>query len=118
DNRLDMVNLHFQTAAYQMSPFIHWLPDMVQTPVVTTFHDLRFPYLLPKAGPLRDWIVMRLARASEGIVSTNHEDFERLKHLPRAALIPIGSSVRGDLPQDFDRTVARDSRGSDEGDFV
>jgi glycosyltransferase involved in cell wall biosynthesis len=117
-NRLDIVNLHFQTAAYQMSPFIHWLPEAVKAPVVTTFHDLRFPYLFPKAGPLRDWIVMRLARVSEGVVSTNHEDFERLKHLPCAALIPIGSSVRGELPPDFDRMGWRAQYGAGETDFV
>src|SRR5688572_30093141 len=63
----DIINLQFQTAAYGMSPFIHFLPDMIRSvPVVTTFHDLRHPYLFPKAAPLRDWIVMRLARASDG----------------------------------------------------
>jgi glycosyltransferase involved in cell wall biosynthesis len=118
NNQLDVVNLHFQTAAYRMSPFIHWLPEAVQPPVVTTFHDLRFPYLFPKAGPLRDWIVMRLARASEGVISTNHEDFERIKHLRHAALIPIGSSVRGELPPDFDRMAARARYGASGGDFV
>ena len=118
DHRLDVVNLHFQTAAYQMSPFIHWLPEAVQAPVVTTFHDLRFPYLFPKAGTLRDWIVMRLARASQGVISTNHEDYARLKHLPRAALIPIGSSLRGELPPDFNPPATRAKYGASEADFV
>lgn len=118
ENRLDIVNLHFQTAAYQMSPFMHFLPDAVTAPVVTTFHDLRFPYLFPKAGPLRNWIVMRLARASEGVVSTNHEDFARLSHLPRAALIPIGSSVRGQLPASFDRDAVRATYGASPSEFV
>lgn len=118
DHRLDVVNLHFQTAAFQMSPFIHWLPEAVTAPLVTTFHDLRFPYLFPKAGPLRDWIVMRLARASQGVISTNHEDFEQLNHLPHAALIPIGSSVRGELPLDFDRMAARSRYGARVDDFV
>lgn len=102
--RLDIVNLHFQTAAYQMSPWVHYLPGYVQdAPVVTTFHDLRHPYLFPKAGRLRDWIVMRLARASAGVIATNHEDHARLAHLRRHALIPIGSSVQTDLPPDFSR---------------
>ncbi|MBK8025677.1 MAG: glycosyltransferase [Chloroflexi bacterium] len=61
----DVVNLQFQTAAFRMSPFVHFLPELVApVPVVTTFHDLRFPYLFPKAGPLRTWIVHRLARRS------------------------------------------------------
>lgn len=118
DNKLDVVNLHYQTAAFQMSPFVHWLPDAVSVPVVTTFHDLRYPYLFPKAGRLRDWIVMRLARASEGVISTNHEDYARLKLLPRAALIPIGSSVKTDLPPDFDRLRWRASLSAPETDYV
>jgi glycosyltransferase involved in cell wall biosynthesis len=98
DLRLDVVNIQYQTAAFDMSPFIHFLPDALRpTPTVTTFHDLRFPYLFPKAGKLRDGIVMRLANASNGMIATNHEDFARLKH-PRlqqshAALIPIGSNI-------------------------
>lgn len=90
---LDIVNLQYQTAAYDMSPFIHFLPAAVDQPVVTTFHDLRHPYLFPKAGRLRDWIVKRLARSSAGIITTNHEDDIRLSRLPNRRLIPIGSSI-------------------------
>ena len=90
---LDIVNLQYQTAAYDMSPYIHFLPAAIQIPLVTTFHDLRHPYLFPKAGRLRDWIVMRLARASAGIITTNHEDDFRLSRLPIRRLIPIGSSI-------------------------
>lgn len=118
ESSLDVVNLHFQTAAFQMSPFIHWLPEAVKVPVITTFHDLRYPYLFPKAGPLRDWIVMKLARASAGVISTNHEDFQRLEALANAVLIPIGSSVGLGLPHDFDRTVWRSRLGAGEADFV
>lgn len=110
--RLDVVNLHFQTAAYQMSPWIHYLPGFVKSaPVVTTFHDLRFPYLFPKAGRLRDWIVMRLARQSAGVIATNHEDAARLAKLPHHTLIPIGSSVPTELPSDFDRSIWRGRAG-------
>jgi hypothetical protein len=64
EQQLDVVNVQYQTAAYGMSPFIHYLPDVLRPiPVVTTFHDLLYPYLFPKAGRLRDQIVMRLARA-------------------------------------------------------
>src|SRR5215207_5610532 len=50
-NWLDVLNLQYQTAAYRMSPWIHVLPRWVKAaPIVTTFHDLRFPYLFPKAG--------------------------------------------------------------------
>src|SRR5690606_9338702 len=59
---------------------------------VTTFHDLRFPYLFPKAGKLRDWIVMHLAKSSDGVIATNHEDLQALSNL-RSAMIPIGSNI-------------------------
>jgi glycosyltransferase involved in cell wall biosynthesis len=96
ENRLDVMNYQFETAAYGMSPWVHFLPDvMTDCPVVTTFHDLLVPYLFPKAGPLRRWIVNRLARASDGVITTNHEDMQALEsmRLPCAALIPIGSNI-------------------------
>jgi glycosyltransferase involved in cell wall biosynthesis len=93
-NRLDIIDVQFQTAAFQMSPVIHFLPDVLRPrPVMTTFHDLRFPYLFPKAGRLRGWIVMRLARASAGVIVTNHEDAARLATVRHMALIPIGSNI-------------------------
>lgn len=90
---LDIVNLQYQTAAYDMSPFIHFLPQALDAPLVTTFHDLRHPYLFPKAGRLRDWIVKRLAGSSAGVITTNHEDDIHLSRLPNRRLIPIGSSI-------------------------
>ncbi len=103
DCLLDVVNIQYQTAAYRMSPFIHFLPDVLRPiPVVTTFHDLRYPYLFPKAGTLRDWIVMRLARASAGVIATNHEDAAQLSDLCMA-LIPIGSNIRANDTDPADR---------------
>lgn len=90
---LDIVNLQYQTAAYDMSPYIHLLPAVLGQPLVTTFHDLRHPYLFPKAGRLRDWIVRRLAHSSAGIITSNHEDDSCVSRLPRRRLIPIGSSI-------------------------
>ncbi|NWG15955.1 MAG: glycosyltransferase [Chloroflexi bacterium] len=119
DLRLEVVNLQFQTAAYAMSPWIHFLPEALgDLPLVTTFHDLRFPYLFPKAGRLRDWIVRRLARASRGVIVTNHEDQERLRGLPHLALIPIGSNILAGLPADFDPQPWRTRAGAQPGDFL
>lgn len=93
DFSVDIVNVQYQTAAYGMSPYIHFLPEALRPiPVVTTFHDLRYPYLFPKAGPLRDRIVMRLARMSRGVIATNMEDAQRLT-ATRGVLIPIGSNI-------------------------
>lgn len=95
DMQLEVINMQYQTAAYQMSPFIHFLPRTMHgtVPFVTTFHDLRVPYLFPKAGPLRTRIVKHLAHQSSGVITTNHEDYAKLASHPHRALIPIGSNV-------------------------
>lgn len=117
--RLDILNLQFQTAAYQMSPWIHFLPDFIRhIPVVTTFHDLRFPYLFPKAGPLRNWIVMHLARSSAGVIVTNHEDMAQLQHLSRVTMIPIGSNILHRPSADFDAMWWREKAGIVDADMV
>ncbi len=118
-HRLDLVNIQFQTAAFSMSPWIHFLPDQLRRiPVVTTFHDLRVPYLFPKAGKLRLWIVHHLARASAGIIVTNHEDDRQMQSIPHRALIPIGSNILKPLPPNFDRTSYRAAIGSAESDYL
>ncbi len=118
--RLDVLNLHFQTAAFQMSPFIHFLPDRIKAaPVITTFHDLRFPYLFPKAGPVRHWIVRRLARASAGVMATNHEDYAALEGLSRcAALIPIGSGISTTQSDDDQRRRWRERADADDNTLL
>lgn len=111
---LDLVNLQFQTAAFNLSPFIHFLPDIIGMPVATTFHDLRYPYLFPKAGPLRDWIVMRLARTSRGVIATNREDEQRLQSVSRCQMIPIGSSIKRRAISAAERTRVRRLLGADD----
>lgn len=98
--QLEVVHLHYQTAAFQMSPWIHFMPEVIRpvVPLVTTFHDLRFPYLFPKANRLRTWIVNRLARQSNWAVVTNHEDASRLDWLITHSLIPIGSNILIESP--------------------
>lgn len=116
---LDILNLQFQTAAYGMSPWIHFLPDFVHhCPVVTTFHDLRFPYLFPKAGPLRTWIVNRLAQQSAGVIVTNHEDKDQLPATKQHRLIPIGSNIlAAPLPSE-EKAHWRAKLGLKDDDFV
>lgn len=117
EHQLDVVNIQYQTAAYDMSPFIHYLPDALRPiPVVTTFHDLRYPYLFPKAGGLRDKIVMRLANASNGVISTNHEDAARLAAHPCSTLIPIGSNIP--LQRGIDTAAVRAQAGAQPDDFL
>lgn len=117
--QIDVLNIQYQTAAFSMSPWIHFIPDLVNDiPVVTTFHDLGYPYLFPKAGPLRDWVVQRLARQSEGAIVTNHEDIERLRGKVNATLIPIGSNILAPLPDDFDADTWRAQAGAQPGDCL
>src|SRR5262249_24801174 len=117
--KLDIINIQFQTAAFGMSPVVHFLPDVIRSiPVVTTFHDLRYPYLFPKAGGLRDWIVRHLAKASQGVIVTNHEDCEGLKGLKKVELIPIGSNILQSLPADFDPQCWREKAGAKPGEFL
>ena len=115
---IDILNLQFQTAAFSMSPWIHFLPHLATMPVVTTFHDLRFPYLFPKAGKLRNWIVMHLARQSAGVIVTNQEDEQRLAQIQPKVLIPIGSNIQHALPGRFDAQTWRTKAGATPGDYV
>jgi glycosyltransferase involved in cell wall biosynthesis len=97
---LDVVNLQYQAAAFNMHvPAVNFLPwrlrGMART--VVTFHDLRVPYLFPKAGALRERALMRLARSADGVIVTNSCDEQQLlaAGLPprRLARIPIGSNL-------------------------
>lgn len=73
-NGIDVVHIQYQSGAFDMHPAINLLPRTVKTPVVTTFHDLRVPYLFPKAGPLRRLAVKRMARWSSAVIVTNPAD--------------------------------------------
>ncbi|MCY4022986.1 MAG: glycosyltransferase family 4 protein [Anaerolineaceae bacterium] len=111
--RLDVVNLQFQTAAFGMSPWVHLLPQALHpTPLVTTFHDLRAPWLFPKAGRLRQASVIWLARHSAAAILTNREDYDRLRgRVQPCELIPIGSNILACRPADFSEMDWRRRKG-------
>lgn len=103
-HELDVVNIQYQPAAYNMNSaainFLPWrLKRMVKTAV--TFHDLRVPYLFPKAGRLRQTAVNFMARSAHGVIATNPADFhalcDRLKdedpETQKVAQIAIGSNI-------------------------
>ncbi len=120
--RLDVVNIQYQAAAFNMSAFIHILPVRLNAVrVVTTFHDLLVPYLFPKAGPLRYQAVLTLARSSDGVIVTNRGDRERLaaeKSLTSLRHIPIGSNIKPNPPPDYNRAVWRAALGFQPTDVV
>lgn len=121
----DIVHVQYQAAAYGMTAPIHLLPRYLRArdarrPVLLTFHDLRVPYLFPKAGSLRGRAVLYLARSSSAVIVTNQEDLETLatefRHLstsarPELLLIPIGSNIDAQAPATMDRGLARASLG-------
>jgi glycosyltransferase involved in cell wall biosynthesis len=119
--RPDVVHIQYQSAAYGLHPAINYLPSRLhmlraRPRVVTTFHDLRFPYMFPKAGPLRWRAVLALARGSDASVLTNPGDWQKLKEsAPTARLypIPIGSNIRCEPPAGYDRGAQRAKWGAD-----
>ncbi len=81
ERHFDVVHIQYQTAAFDLKPAVNLLPWYLRRrsprpAIVTTFHDLRTPYLFPKAGPLRRWVTHMLGRRSDAIIFTNREDWE------------------------------------------
>jgi len=139
----DVVNIQYQAAAYGMHPAINLLPFFHRAvPTVVTFHDLLVPYLFPKAGRVRWWANLALARFSRACITTNAQDAGRLAAYPwmewlpsrdavqatgrskpsgkvYLAQIPIGSNIVADaLPSDYDRLAWRRQLGLAEDALV
>lgn len=115
----DVLHIQYQSGAYQVHPAINLLPRWVRRTrdapaVVTTFHDLRVPYILPKAGPLRRLAVRELARASHGVIAVADEDLPDLlgwtstiARPPMVEHIPLGHQMDDTPPPDFDVRIWR-----------
>jgi glycosyltransferase involved in cell wall biosynthesis len=112
---LDVLDVQYQAAAYDLHPAINFLPLLAsrlwgrRVCLVVTFHDLKVPYLFPKAGPLREGVVTLLARRADAAIVTNRVD--ELESIPRGIgrveRIPIGSNIAPILPGDYDRRAWR-----------
>jgi glycosyltransferase involved in cell wall biosynthesis len=120
---LDVVNIQYQAAAYHMrSPAANFLPwrlkGMVKTAV--TFHDLRVPYLFPKAGRWRQKAVYFMARQAHGCIATNEADYQTLHDLNFGPLtqIPIGSNITTYQPNHIEVGEARDLLGLQPADCL
>jgi len=122
----DVVHIQYQAAAYGMRLPVHLLPGYLRMgrPSIrraVTFHDLKRPYLFPKAGPARRWAVARLARDCDAAIVTNREDELGFADLgvPRPPrVIPIGSNIAPRLPQGFERGTWRAKWGIAPDDLV
>lgn len=123
----DVLHIQYQAAAYQLHPSINLLPRFLagwEWPrrVAVTFHDLRVPYLFPKAGSWRWRSNLELARRSDVTVVTNAEDLHRLRGYPDLARklveIPIGANIQPDPPAGFDRAAQRAGWGARPDDLL
>ncbi len=95
---VDIVHIQYQAGAFDMHPAVNALPTTLsawlRVPVVTTFHDLRVPYLFPKAGRLRYAVMLRMARASTAVIVTNPGDEVVLGAAEIQTLrVPLGPSL-------------------------
>lgn len=134
--RPDIVHIQYQTGAYGMHPAINLLPWVLrrlrQRPrLVVTMHDLRVPYLLPKAGALRRWVTRRLLVDVDAVIVTTIADRQRLeghavadpdlfetrRSIP-ATVIPIGSNVAPQPPVGYGRAAWRASLGVGDDDII
>lgn len=129
----EIVHIQYQTGAFAMHPAINLLPWRLRRlpsrpRIVVTAHDLRLPYLLPKADPLRGWVTQRLLADADALILTNAEDDARVHgraapsrelFSPRSTVrtpgtvIPIGSNIAPSPPTDYDRAEWRRRLGAD-----
>ncbi|NWJ44504.1 MAG: glycosyltransferase [Chloroflexi bacterium] len=126
----DVLNIQYQSGAYELHPAVNFLPLYLKRKlgrncplIVTTFHDLREPYLFPKAGKVRSWVNLRLMKDSDVAVVTNEEDYHNAleggvtaSHLK---LIPIGSNITPLEPLiEAEKKAERGKWGAGEDDFL
>jgi len=120
---MDVVNLQYQAAAFNMnSAAVTYLPWRLKgvAPTIVTFHDLRVPYLFPKAGGLREWVVRGLAHRAGGSIATNDADFRRLLEWTDSPVrqIPIGSNIDAYQPNHIEIAEVRQGLGLGDDDIL
>lgn len=127
----DVVDIQYQAAAYDMRvPAINLLPCRLRrasdATVAVTFHDLKPPYLFPKAGPLRTRAVRVLGCLSDAVIVTNAEDEATARawwggrggRRPQLHQIPIGSNIAVAPPAGYARNAWRAAHGYGDADLV
>ena len=110
-----VLHIQYQAAAFDLKGWVNLLPWALRRrrrrpALVVTFHDLRIPYLFPKAGRLRRLAVLALARYSDAVICTNAEDAATLRRFPwgtHIAEIPLGNNVPVAPPAGYDRRAWR-----------
>ncbi|HSN77929.1 MAG TPA: glycosyltransferase family 4 protein [Anaerolineae bacterium] len=123
----DVLHIQYQSAAFDLHPAINLLPRSLHKSawprrVAATFHDLRTPYIFPKAGPLRWRANLELATRSDAVIATNAEDLARLREVQELAgklhEAPIGANIQPDPPEGFQRDAQRARWGAGPDDLL
>lgn len=132
----DLVHIQYQTGAYHMHPAINFVPWFIRhhfpgVRIVVTMHDLRMPYLFPKAAPARRWVTRRLLVDAHALVVTNQADHDALQGMTHgdkdnfvartplaATVIPIGSNIDVAPPKPYHRDEWRGRLGADATNIV
>ncbi|HZU06199.1 MAG TPA: glycosyltransferase family 4 protein [Chloroflexota bacterium] len=120
-----LVHLQYQPAAFGLEAAVCWLPGWLRrrcpsVRTVVTFHDLRVPYLFPKAGRLRAAARDRLLRGADAAVFTEPADWAAAAAIRPAGRywIPIGSNLAVAPPPGYDRRAWRRAAGADDTTFL
>jgi glycosyltransferase involved in cell wall biosynthesis len=122
--RRGLVHIQYQAGAYDLLGDVCLMPALLRrlrpgVRTVTTFHDVRVPYLFPRAGGLRQKAVRFLSRTSHAVVAADRRDLEALDGpSPRHHHIPIGSNVACAPPRGYDRDAFRAQLGLASQDLV
>lgn len=117
----DVVHIQYQAAAFDLLGDICLLPLVLRrlrphVRTVTTFHDVRVPYLFPRAGRLRQAAVRLLAHMSHAVIAADEHD---LRALGRTEFqIPIGSNVPNSPPSGYRRDAFRAALGLQPDDLA
>lgn len=123
----DVLHVQYQSAAFDVHPAINLLPRSLRRRawprrVAVTFHDLRTPYIFPKAGPLRWRANLDMAAQSDAVIVTNAEDLARMRGTPKLAdklhEAPIGANIEPDPPEGYQRDAQRSRWGAGPDDLL
>jgi glycosyltransferase involved in cell wall biosynthesis len=122
--RAGIVHIQFQAGAFDLLGDVCLMPALLRrirpaVRSVTTFHDVRAPYLFPRAGELRPKAVHFLARTSDAVVAADQRDLRALSGAVRRQYhVPIGSNVACAPPPGFDREAFRQTLGLTRDDLA
>ncbi|MBX5493453.1 MAG: glycosyltransferase family 4 protein [Chloroflexi bacterium] len=123
--RANIVHVQYQPAAFALEGAICWLPGWLRRRLprvrtVATFHDLRVPYLWPKAGRLRAAARDRLLRGVDAAVFTELADWAAARAVRPGGRhwIPIGTNLTPTPPPAYDRRAWRARLGADDATLL